>query len=478
MSGWHWCLILAAFIAPTLQAFDGSLDPTFGPGGLQPLAYPLAASDDDDAGLALLSDSLGRRIVLITRRNPFPVAASRPLELIMFRYLASGMPDASFNLGSAYRRLQTDWTEFRGALIDRQNRVVVVGTIVDGAPAVVAQCLLRLLPDGSRDETFTGGVGNSGISCFSFGSSSDSRAVAVALMPNDDLVYAGNHADGNGNLILRRISGVDGTAIESWGNGGGFQIIDLQPTANAARDTVVGLAALPDNRVVVLAQSCSAALGCRPAAAQLLASDGQLDASFCSSAACIAGSVTGANHGKRVLRDPQLSGYTISAVTTTLGLREDSGRLLLAGRAAVTAGQAPLLMLRLNANGDLDTGFGDVATPGYQGLSLADAPLTPSALILDGASRYVLGGSSERIGLRRVFLARLTANGAPDASFAATGALAEYFSTPASADRALRTLATDGSKLLGLGDFNGASNRDAFWFRTDSDVLYADGFEG
>ena len=354
----------------------------------------------------------------------------------------------------------------------------VVGTSVAGAPAVVAQCLLRTLPDGSRDETFTGGVGNSGISCFSFGSSSDSSAVAVALMPNDDLVYAGNHADGNGNLILRRISGVDGTAIESWGNGGGFQIIDLQPTANAARDTVVGLAALPDNRVVVLAQSCSAALGCRPAAAQLLASDGQLDASFCSSAACIAGSVTGANHGKRVLRDPQLSGYTISAVTTTPGLREDSGRLLLAGRAAVTAGQAPLLMLRLNANGDLDTGFGDVATPGDQGLSLADAPLTPSALILNGSSRYVLGGSSERTGLRRVFLARLTANGAPDASFAATGALAEYFSSPASADRALRTLATDGSKLLGLGDFHGASNRDAFWFRTDSDVLYADGFEG
>ena len=61
-------------------------------------------------------------------------------------------------------------------------------------------------------------------------------AVAVALMPNDDLVCAGNLADGNGNLILRRISGVNGTPIESWGNGFGFQTIDLQPSANAARE--------------------------------------------------------------------------------------------------------------------------------------------------------------------------------------------------------------------------------------------------
>ena len=133
MSAWRWCWVLAVWIAPPLQAFDGSLDPAFGPGGQQPLAYPLAASDDNDAGLALLSDSLGRRIVLITRRNPFPVAASRPLELIMFRYLASGAADTSFNFGTHYRRLQTDWTEFRGALVDRSNRIVVVGTIVDGS---------------------------------------------------------------------------------------------------------------------------------------------------------------------------------------------------------------------------------------------------------------------------------------------------------------------------------------------------------
>lgn len=47
-----------------------------------------------------------------------------------------------------------------------------------------------------------------------------------------------------------------------------------------------------------------------------------------------------------------------------------------------------------------------------------------------------------------------------------------------SADRALRALAIDGNKILGLGDFNGSSNRDAFWFRTGSDGLFSDGFEG
>jgi hypothetical protein len=68
----------------------------------------------------------------------------------------------------------------------------------------------------------------------------------------------------------------------------------------------------------------------------------------------------------------------------------------------------------------------------------------------------------------------------PDVSFGGGSALVEYFANPAAEDRAARALAFDGAQILGLGDFKGATDRDAFLFRLggNPDGLFADGFEG
>ena len=474
-------LAFAAWVmaGATASASDGTLDTGFGNGGQRVLSYQVA-SNEPDQGLAILHDSLGRRIVIVVRRNPFPLGPERPLELILFRYLADGSVDTSFGFGSGQVRATTDWSDFRGALIDRQNRIVVVGTTLIGSPQSASLQVLRLTAAGDRDGSFNGGTGNNGIVAYGFGPSAANRIIAVALMPNDDLVSAADLDQGNGDIILQRISGSNGAPVTTWGDGFGFKIVDLQPSANAARDTVVGLAALPDGRLLVLAQSCTSALGCLPAAAQLTASTGQLDTGFCASTACMNASVTGANRGRRVVRNLQFDGQTVSQMAVTVGLRDEVGRIVLGGRATLASGSAPLLFLRLNSNGDLDTAFGSPATPGFQGLGLGGAPLTASALLRDGSGRLVIGGHGEYAGLRRVFVARLGDNGQPDTSFGGSTALVEYFLTPATDDRALRALALDGTRILGLGDFNGSGNRDAFLFRLGgtADGLFASGFEG
>lgn len=465
-------------VCATASALDSTPDTSFGNGGQRVLSYQVA-SNEPDQGLAILHDSLGRRIVIVMRRNPFPLGPERPFELILFRYLGDGSVDTSFGFGSGQVRATTDWSDFRGALIDRQNRIVVVGTTLIGSPQTASLQVLRLTAAGDRDSSFNGGTGNNGIVAYGFGPSAANRIVAIALMPNDDLVSAADLDQGNGDIILQRISGTNGAPVSTWGDGFGFKIVDLQPSANAARDTVVGLAALPDGRLLVLAQSCTVALGCLPAAAQLTATTGQLDSGFCASTACINASVTGSNRGRRVVRNLQYEGQTVSQMAVTAALRDDAGRIVYAGRATLaSAGAAPLLLLRLNANAELDSGFGSLATPGFQGL-LGGVPLAASALLRDGSGRLVVGGQGEYAGLRRVFVARLGDYGQPDTSFGGSTALVEYFATPATDDRALRALALDGTRILGLGDFNGSGNRDAFLFRLGgmADGLFASGFE-
>lgn len=473
--GWMLAGCLWATAASTI---DSTLDTGFGSAGTLPLAYQVA-SNEADQGLAILHDGLGRRIVVVVRRNPFPLGPERPLELILFRYLADGSVDTSFGFNSGQVRATLDWSDFRGALVDRQNRILVVGTTLAGSPQSASLQVLRLTAAGARDGSFNGGTGNNGIVAYGFGPSTANRMVALALMPNDDLVSAANLDQGNGDVILQRISGSNGTPVSTWGDGFGFKIVDLQPAANAARDTVVGLAALPDGRLLVLAQSCSSALGCLPAAAQLTATTGQLDTGFCASTACMNASVSGANRGRRVVRDLQVDGQAVTGMAVTLGLRDDAGRIILGGRATLAAGGAPLLFLRLNANGELDSGFGAPATPGFQNLGLGGPPLAASALLRDSSGRLVIGGESEHAGPRRIFVARLGDNGQPDFGFGGASALVEYFATPAGDDRALRALAIEGGRILGLGDFNGSSNRDAFLFRLggSADALHANGFE-
>ncbi len=68
------------------NALDGTLDTSFGSGGQLVLGYQVAGNEPDQ-GLAILHDGLGRRIVVVVRRNPFPLGRSRHTTRISSRAL-------------------------------------------------------------------------------------------------------------------------------------------------------------------------------------------------------------------------------------------------------------------------------------------------------------------------------------------------------------------------------------------------------
>lgn len=470
------CVVIAilALSASAARADDGTLDASFGAGGVLNPAY--LESDAPDAALAVLRDDQSRFLVVTTRRDPFPVAATRDLDLVLYRLTPTGALDSSYGGGVGYVLVNLDWSHFGQARFDRQGRILVTGTIIESDMTFATLALLRLLPTGARDSSFTGGTGNDGISAFGFGSSIANRATAVALMPNDDLVLAGNIVNSSSDMFGARMAASDGAPVTSWGLAFGIRMIDVQPSANSATDTVVAAEGLPDGRLVLMGQSCSAALGCRPAAVRL-DSVGQLDPTFCASAACMASSVTGSNAGKRVIRDPASSGVTITAADVDAALRDGNGRLLFAGPTTIsTATSAPGLVARLLPDGDIDTAFGAAASLGFQSLAVGDAPVVPRSIAIDGNARIAVGGTSDRAGLRRALLARLLVDGALDGAFGVSGAVVEYFPTPASDDRSVASVLPDGPRILALGDRNGPTDRDTFLFRV-SGILFGDGFE-
>jgi uncharacterized delta-60 repeat protein len=451
------------------QAADASLDNGFGGTGSITLTASLPAGDAVAHGLALLRDAQGRTLALATVVDPFPFSAlpENCLDLLIYRLNPNGSLDTTFNFGQGYYLQNLDWLEIAAATLDSQGRIVLAGTKLSEPPGSVAALLaLRLTSTGERDLAF----GNSGIVGSSFSNTAD-RATAIAIGANDD-VYLGAS---NPNWIAFKFSGVDGTAVSSWGAMFGFQVVDFQQ--GSSLDSLAAMAVLADQRLVMLGQACSTSTSCRPAAARLTAT-GALDATFCASAACIASSPTGIKNGRRIVRDLAVAGFNVASGEVTTSARTSAGALVFAGRllSSDSGVNARALVLRLVADGDVDATFGGAPNPGLQTLTVSDAPLIARAIAFDTSARLVMTGTSQRAALRRIFVARLLADGLPDNAFNSGSALAEYFSVPASDDRNAAGLLIGAGRITAIGDFAGPVNRDAFVFRL-SDVVFANGFE-
>jgi uncharacterized delta-60 repeat protein len=457
------------------QGADAALDTGFGGTGSITLTADQTVGDAVAHGLALLRDAQGRTLALVTVVDPFPASAvpENCLDLLIYRLNADGSLDTSFNFGQGYYVQNLDWLEIAAATLDSQDRIVLAGTKLSEPPSPVAALFaLRLTSTGDRDPAF----GNNGIVGSSFGNMAD-RSTAIAIGANDDVYLGASLSGANPNWVAFKFSGVDGTAVTTWGNasGFGFQVVDFQQ--GASLDALAAIAVLADQRLVMFGQACSSSASCRPAAARLTAA-GALDATFCASAACIASSPTGIKNGRRIVRDLAFTGFNVASGEVTTGARTSGGALVLAGRllSSDSGVNARALVLRLVADGDVDATFGDAQNPGFQTLALSDAPLIARALAFDTSARMVMTGTSQRSALRRIFVARLLADGLPDNTFNSGSALAEYFPAPASDDRNAAGLLIGAGHISAIGDFAGPVNRDAFVFRL-GDVIFANGFE-
>ena len=219
------------------------------------------------------------------------------------------------------------------------------------ARAGLLACALVLAlaaPAQAAPGDFDGSFANGGKLRVSFGVDPDGRAHAVALQPDGKIVAAGQAGDeATGRLDgwavtrLHRNGSLDG----SFGSAG-------KELIRGANGSLADVALQPDGKIVLVGTMSADILAIR------LNQDGSWDRPF-----------------------PGRAGFPESDETATAVAVRPDGKIVVAGTAAGRG----ILVARLNANGTLDTSFGDAATPGhtYVGRSASD-DTTALALQPDG----------------------------------------------------------------------------------------------
>ena len=224
--------ILAAGVASSRFALvrysrDGTLDPSFGTGGMVTTDIP--GGDEDIFGLAVQRD--GRIVVAGFASGDFALARYRP----------DGTLDPSFGTGGI---VTTDFGGFAYAsavALQPGSRIVAVGRAVSTAiPGDDDFALARYRRDGTLDATF----GSGGRVTTDFGGVDE--AFAVGVQRNGRIVAAGTTHSGstNNDFALARYRR-DGTLDATFGTGGRVTT-DIAGSFDRARAVLVQ----PDGRIV------------------------------------------------------------------------------------------------------------------------------------------------------------------------------------------------------------------------------------
>jgi uncharacterized delta-60 repeat protein len=232
---------------------DGTLDPTFGRGGLlTERSHSLTA--DIIRGLAVQPD--GRIVVAGVTYDD--VATLGPNgDFMVARYLPDGRNDLTFGIGGV---MTTDigdssYDEPYAVVLQPDGKIVLGGyTNAGNGPGVLfgadQLALARYGPNGLLDPSF----GRGGLVIFD-GGSLDERILALALAPDGSLL-AGGYVNGErrSDLLLARLR-TDGTLTKGFGNTDkGFAVHDLGTNS----ERIASLAIQPDGKIVAGGQTAVA----------------------------------------------------------------------------------------------------------------------------------------------------------------------------------------------------------------------------
>jgi uncharacterized delta-60 repeat protein len=196
---------------------DGSLDTSFGDGGIVTTTFPEGSYAFD---VALQAD--GKIIAAGTVFVDFNPGESSNTDFALARYNPDGTPDVTFGNGG---QVSTDFLGLEddafSILIQLDGKIVAVGSAND--PATFYDfAAVRYLSNGSLDTTF----GVAGKVHTDFGDQNFDRARSAALQPDGRIVAAGFAISQNGgvqNFAVARYTS-NGVLDTSFGTGGMTQI--------------------------------------------------------------------------------------------------------------------------------------------------------------------------------------------------------------------------------------------------------------
>lgn len=337
---------------------------------------------------------------------------------------APGDLDPSFGTGGKVLTDLGEGENVRDAVLQSDGKVVVLGISDDGTatPGSVDFLLLRYLPDGSLDTTFSGGIAEApaGVSL-----------TAVAIQTDGKIVAAGRDAGGfavvryhpNGSLDTT----FDGDGIAPSGNGAWATSLVIQPDGKIVVGGSIGLG---DPLVTI---------DTRPALARFNP-NGSLDPTF-------------SGDGLEVT--------DVGGIYNSQTLRLAPGGKLVMLSSNVDSEIAPLI--RYNPDGSLDSSFS-----GDGKLVDLDVQASDFAVLPDGKLLLVhVGGPNLNANGDTAHFTRYLPDGSPDTSFSEDGRHTTTVDGPVVSQSVV--VQPDGKIIV--GGSHGNSTFISIWPRFDSTVL-------
>jgi uncharacterized delta-60 repeat protein len=341
---------------------DGTLDGTFGDNGV--VIAALSSRNDYASGVAIQADGA----ILVAGSAWAGRGPGRVFALV--RYLTDGTLDPTFGSSGIVRTNFTSRGDGAAAVAIRPDgRIVAAGEAYPGDFAIV-----RYMPTGARDRSFSGD-GRKTVNLYSGptfppGGSHDS-ATDVAIQVNGKIVVAGGTAWRWNNRVQTRLSvirlGSAGGLDPAFGEDGKTLTRTRMPFLPASG----GLALQPDGKVVAGGTADGVLLLVRRLR------DGSRDPTF-------------SENGIQKTNIPLPGDGCGFDFGLDLALQPD-GKIVQAGSAHdFCNGGAWVVMARVQANGDIDTSFGDAGTV----VTTFGGQDTASSVVLQADGKIVVSGST------------------------------------------------------------------------------------
>jgi uncharacterized delta-60 repeat protein len=349
----------------------GTLDPSFGAGGLVAPIFGLTYGEAVDA-VAVKLDASSRIVVA----GGF-IAGAR--SCVVARFLPDGSRDSSFGANGIVRYSvgqHVCW--FNDVAIQSDGKLIAVGAI-DGTTNASRAIIIRFLDDGTVDPTF--GDGGSVL----FDPPAVTSLIAVAIDANDRIIVVGGTGQRDSRFLTQRYL-ANGVPDAAFGSGG-----SAEDVFDSGTDVAVDLSLDSDGRLLV-AGDVMPAMGTWDLGIAAYSTAGSRDPAYGANGLVTVGfgedvSIAG------ITKDPQ-------------------------GRAVVVGGsQNGAVLTRLGADGSLDMTFGTggkVTETDHPGVGYGAVATSGDAILVVGTDVVAQMNFV-------VAVARYTSSGALDPSFGSGG---------------------------------------------------------
>jgi uncharacterized delta-60 repeat protein len=330
------------------------------------------------------ADAVGGAVRVISG-NRVLAGGSAGGQLVVVKLRRTGSLDSSFGTGGQVVPALpgTSPQGVRAIATFRDGRIIAAGTLTQ--PSGTRFVVLRLLPGGEIDPSFGAGRG------YVLFGSPGSQLADMAMDQTGNIILAGARPAANGGeapVMIRLLA--DGTPDTTFGVGG---VVD-RPYALGGR--VTSLLVRPEGTVTFSVAAGPTQSGLASFTVGRLLANGTADVSF------------GAGTGVVTVPLGPGSGLGLGAAVVRRG---PGTRTLVAGTDVSASGTPRGTVVRLRADGSLDTRFGE---RGIARVARAGIPIRFTSMVRDSQQRILLAGTGRLPGS---LVVRLRPGGARDRSF-------------------------------------------------------------